>query len=125
MWYIDNYSTNSNFLVDDNPAPDSGSITIRPENDTIHTDRYFTIHKSLINLVGEERFDEFKQKYGGTEYFNVLNFINYFNISRESFEICMEEQRKTSSYIYNMDYVYGTEEQQKMYFEKHIIEVKE
>ena len=53
LWYIDNYSTNSNFLVDDNPAPDSGSVMIRPENDTIHTDRYFTIHKSLINLVGE------------------------------------------------------------------------
>ena len=125
LWYIDNYSTNSNFLVDDNPAPDSGSVMIRPENDTIHTDRYFTIHKSLINLVGEEYFNEFKEKYGGTEYFNVLNFIDYFNISRESFEICMEEQRKNSSYIYNVDYVYGTEEQQKMYFEKHIIEVKE
>lgn len=124
-WYADDYATNGFFITDDNPAPDSGSIMIRPENDTIHTDRYFTIHKSLIDFVGEERFNEFKEKYGGTEYFNVLNFIDYFNISRESFEICMEEQRKTSFNIYNVDYVYGTEEQQKMYFEKHIIEVKE
>ena len=124
-WYADDYSINEYFLANDNPAPDLGSIMIRPEGDTIHTDRYFTIHKSLINLVGEERFNEFKEKYGGTEYFNVLNFIDYFEISCESFEVCMEEQRKTSFYIYNVDYVYGTEEQQKMYFEKHIIEVEE
>ena len=37
----------------------------------------------------------------------------------------MEMQKKSSNYIYNVDYVYGTEEQQKMYFEKHIIEVNE
>lgn len=125
LWYADNYSINRIFLVDDNPAPDSGSVTIRPDDDTIHTDRYFTIHKSLIDFVGEDRFNEFKEKYGGTADFNVLNFIDYFNISCESFANCMEEQRKTSSYIYNVDYVYGTEEQQKMYFEKHIIETKE
>lgn len=124
-WYADNYATNEYFITDDNPAPDSESVIIRPENDTIHTDRYFTIHKSLINLVGEEYFNEFKEKYGGTECFNVLYFIDYFKISRESFETCMEEQRKTSFNIYNVNYVYGTEEQQKMYFEKHIIEVKE
>lgn len=124
-WYADDYATNEYFITDDNPAPDLESIKIRPEGDTSHTDRYFTIHKSLINLVGEERFNEFKEKYGGTEYFNVLNFIDYFKISRESFEICMEDQRKASFYIYNVDYVYGTVEQQKMYFEKHIIEVKE
>ena len=125
LWYTDNYSINRNFLVDDNPAPDSGSVMIRPENDTIHIDRYFTIHKSLIVFVGEERFEEFKELYGGTDGFNVLNFIDYFHISRERFANIMEEQRKTSSYIYNVDYVYGTEEQQKIYFEKHIIEVKE
>lgn len=124
-WYADDYATNEYFITDDNPAPDSGSVMIRPENDTIHTDRYFTIHKSLIDLVGEERFDEFKELYGGTENFNVLNFIDYFNISYGSFSNCMEEQKKSSFYIYNVDYVFGTEEQQKMYFEKHIIEVEE
>ena len=121
-WYADDYATNEYFLADDNPAPDSGSVMIRPEGDTIHTDRYFTIHKSLIDLVGEENFNEFREAYAGTADFNVLNFIDYFDISEESFTECMEEVKKTSLYIYNVNYVYGTEAEQKMYFEKHIIE---
>ena len=124
-WYADDYATNEYFIADDNSAPDSGSVMIRPEGDTIHTDRYFTIHKSLIDFVGEDRFEEFKELYGGTDGFNVLNFIDYFHISRERFANIMEEQKKSSNYIYNVDYVYGTEEQQKMYFEKHIIKINE
>lgn len=118
-WFAADYATNRYFLANDDPAPDTGNVFIRPEGDTVHTDRYFTIHPSLISLVGEDKFEEFKGKFGGTADFNVLKFVEYFNIDKASFTECMD--KCGSLYIYNPDYVFGTAEMQKAYFEKQIL----
>lgn len=124
IWFSDDYFKNPLFVQEGKVASEEGSVIIRPEDDTIHTDRYFTICGSLIDFVGEEKFNEFKAKYGGTENFNILNFIKEFNISKEDFKNCTETQLLVTYGVYNTDYIYGTEEMQKEYFEKHILTQK-
>ena len=121
IWFSDDYYKNPLFVQEGKTAPEENSVIIRPEGDTIHTDRYFTICESLIDFVGEEEFNEFRNKYGGTADFNILKFIDEFGISKEDFKKCTETQLLATYGIYNTDYVYGTPEMQKEYFEKHII----
>lgn len=122
IWFSDDYYKNPLFIQEGKAAPEEGSVMIRPEDDTIHTDRYFTICESLVDFVGEEEFNKFKAKYAGTEDFNILNFIKEFNISKEDFESLTQTRFVDFTFsIYNSDYVYGTPEMQKEYFEKHII----
>ena len=121
IWFSDDYYKNPLFVQEGKTAPEENSVIIRPEGDTIHTDRYFTICESLIDFVGEEKFNEFRNKYGGTADFNILKFIDEFGISKEDFKKCTETQLLATYGIYNTDYVYGTPEMQKEYFEKHII----
>ena len=121
IWFSDDYYKNPLFVQEGKTAPEENSVIIKPEGDTIHTDRYFTICESLIDFVGEEEFNEFRDKYGGTADFNILKFIEEFGISKEDFKKCTETQLLATYGIYNTDYVYGTPEMQKEYFEKHII----
>ena len=121
IWFSDDYYMNPLFVQEGKTAPEENSVIIKPEGDTIHTDRYFTICESLIDFVGEEEFNEFRDKYGGTADFNILKFIEEFGISKEDFKKCTETQLLATYGIYNTDYVYGTPEMQKEYFEKHII----
>lgn len=127
LWFSDTYYMEDIFLVEPGVCPEANSVYIRPEDDDIHTDRYFTIHPSLINYVGEDKFEEFKNKYAGTEDFNILNFIKYFNISKETFSKLTETKAPGTGkiyYIYNTEFVYGTEEMQKQYFEKQPLDLK-
>lgn len=127
LWFSDTYYMEDAFLVEPGVCPEADSVYIRPEGDDIHTDRYFTIHPSLINYVGEDKFEEFKNKYAGTEDFNILNFIKYFNISKETFSELTETKAPGTGkiyYIYNTEYVYGTEEMQRQYFERQPLDLE-
>lgn len=127
LWFSDTYYKEDVILLEPGVATDADSVFIRPKGDNIHTDRYFTIHPSLINYVGKDKFEEFKNKYAGTEDFNILNFIKYFNISKETFSKLTETKEPRTEiifYIYKTEYVYGTEEMQKQYFEKQPLDLK-
>ena len=119
-WFADDYYEDPYFIRESETAPDAGSVMIKPSADTNHTDRYYTIHGALIKFVGQEKFDEFKNKFGGTEDYNVLNFIKYFSIRKDDFSKCTDLPEENYG-IYNTEYVYGTAEMQKEYFEKHIL----
>lgn len=101
---------------------DPKSVRIICETDTVHTARYYTINGFLIEYVGEDNFNEFKNKFAGTENFNILNFVDYFDITKEEFDaIFSSDDYHAISAAYKSEYVYGTEEMQKLYFEKHPI----
>ncbi len=101
---------------------DPKSVVIRCADDEIHTSRYYTINGFLVQYVGEDGFNEFKNKYAGTQEFNILNFIKYFDISKEEFDAIYESEDYHSICIpYKSEYLYGTPEMQATYFEKHPI----
>lgn len=121
----ENPLTNPVFFREGETPP--ASVTIRPESDTIHTNRYFTIDATLIDHVGEEAFQAFRDQYGGTEDFNILKFVEQFNISKEQFiEITdyhgIAEGYRPLGKPYNPDYVYGTPEMVEDYFTIHAID---
>ncbi len=126
VWFSDDYYKDPLFIQASKIAPEENSVTIKPKDDTIHTDRYFTICESLIDYVGEKEFNEFRNKYGGTADFNILKFVDEFDISRDDFEKLTQTHFADFTFsIYNSDYVYGTPEMQKEYFEKHILNTAE
>ncbi|MHC1695164.1 MAG: hypothetical protein AB9835_07810 [Eubacteriales bacterium] len=100
------------------------SEEIMPEGDTEHTYTYHTIHYTLIEYVGAEKYAEFKNKFAGTEDFNILNFIKYFDIDRATYEKIISADGWTDEYDvfhnylrpYNPDYLYGDEDMINEYF---------
>ena len=57
---------------------------ILPEDCTVHTEAFHTISDSLIDLVGDDAYKEFRDRYAGTEEFNVLNFLSFFYLDIEN-----------------------------------------
>lgn len=86
-----------------------------PGDDCVHTFTYHTITDELIDYVGETEYAGFREKYYGTEEFNVLQFIEYFDISEEEMEkiLAQSEDRLPA---YKTEYLYGDEEMQREYF---------
>ena len=121
-WFSDEVipSDQEAFISPDYPYDDPKSVFIRCADDEIHTDRYYTINGFLIKYVGEEQFDEFRDEFGGTEKFNILNFIDYFGISKEDFDgVFYAEDYHSISLPYKSEYLYGTEEMQELYLTRH------
>lgn len=108
-----------------NPAykyEDPKSVFIRCPDDNIYTNRFYTINGFLIRYVGEDNFAVFKEKYAGTKDFNILNFIDYFNIEKDDFDaVFSSEKYHSCSLPYKSEYLFGSEEQQNLYLKKHPI----
>lgn len=126
-WFSEDYLSHSDFLRDNYVQQKTKSVTIRDPEDKIHTDRYFTISHQLIDYVGQDKFEEFKSKFAGTKDFNVINFVNYFDISKEKFIEIIDYKPLTEGTIplckeYNPNYVYGTPEMIEAYFTYHPID---
>ncbi|MBQ9544316.1 MAG: hypothetical protein IJV00_04240 [Clostridia bacterium] len=100
--------------------PDTVSVTLRCESDALHTDRYYTIDRRLIEYVGTRSFGQFKDKYAGTEQFNILNFIDTFEITKEEYVSLFERtsrfREEWVSYPYSPEYLFGDAEKQALYF---------
>ena len=112
----------SEFINPSYKYEDPVSVFIRCSTDKYHTDRYYTINGFLIEYVGEDNFDVFKEKYAGTEEFNILNFIKYFSISQEEFDsIYNSKDYHSLSVPYKSEYIYGSKELQDLYFVRHTI----
>ncbi len=98
------------------------SVFIRCEEDTLHTNRYYTINGFLVEYVGEEKFQEFKDKYAGTQEFNIISFVDYFDITKEEFDSVFESKDYHDWVLpYHSEYIYGNEEMQKLYFERQLV----
>lgn len=103
---------------------DPVSVFVRCETDEHHTNRYYTINGFLIEYVGKDKFSEFHDKYAGTEDFNILNFIDYFDISREQFDsIYGSENYHSIAVPYKSEYLYGADELKDLYFVRHPIDL--
>lgn len=121
---------NSKFTLDTYDSLTVKSEEIMSEGCTEHTYTYHTIHYTLIEYVGSEKYAEFKKQFAGTEDFNILNFIKYFDIDRPTYEKIISADGWTDEYgvfrnyarPYNPDYLYGDDEIVKKYFYCHPIE---
>ena len=118
-WFGD-YKNAVVFLADKSREPDLLSVTERCESDSVHTDRYFTIDRRLIQFVGTRSFEQFRAKYAGSEQFNVLKFIDFFEITKDEYISLCENTSKFRedwiSYPYSPEYLFGDAEKQRVYF---------
>lgn len=121
IWYSDNYSDHEWFLHPDFVAEnerlgrDRKDVLHRYEPDTVHTNYYYTIPWELIEAVGVEAFAEYEEEFAGTENFNVLHFLNYFEIDEEEYSRLFPGRDKP----HNPEYLYGSQEMQDKYFCRH------
>lgn len=80
------------------------SVTHVPENNVAYTRRFFTVDGRLIALVGESEFTKFEKKYAGTYDFNIINFIESFNVSRSDYEtLFADPSARGGRYLYPYD----------------------
>lgn len=79
-WFAEDYADRECFVLEGYEYPEHRTVTHVPDNCAKHTGRYHTIDHTLIELVGAEKFKEFEDKYAGTEDFNVVRFIEYFEL---------------------------------------------
>ena len=116
-WFSEDYENYELFVHPDYVKPEIDSVKIRCETDDVHMDRYYTIDRKLITYVGLREFNKFKEEFGGTEKFNIIYFLEYFDIDREEFLTVYPDLFKP----YNPDYIYTTVEIQEKYFCRHPI----
>lgn len=64
---------------------------ILPEDCTVHTEAFHTISDTLIELVDKYAYRVFRDRYAGTEAFNVLNFLSYFYLDIENVQGAMNK----------------------------------
>ena len=75
-----------------------------------------------MQYVGAVNMIEFTEKFGGTEDFNIVKFVEYFNITREAFEDIIYEYAFNSetellfTMPYPLDCVYGDKTAQALGF---------
>ena len=95
---------------------DPKSVIFRDPDDTVHTDRYFTINGFLIEFVGYDKYKVFEEKYANTPNYNILFFVNYFNISKEDFKFIFSGENNYHSITkpYKTEYVYGDDDMQRL-----------
>ncbi|MBR6708368.1 MAG: hypothetical protein IKL84_01660, partial [Clostridia bacterium] len=86
-----------------------------PGPDCPHTFTYHTITDEMMDLVGEEKYAEFREKYYGTEDFNIIHFIACFDLTKEQISRALEESKDPLP-AYKVDYLFGDGEMQKEYF---------
>ena len=117
VWFSEDYDNHELFVHPDYVKPEIDSVKIRCETDDVHMDVYYTIDRKLITYVGLREFNKFKEEFGGTEEFNIIHFIDYFDISREEYESIYPKWIKP----YSIKYLYGTAEMHEKYFCRHPI----
>ncbi|MBQ9543786.1 MAG: hypothetical protein IJV00_01510 [Clostridia bacterium] len=91
IWFEKDYRDNELFISSYYVEPETRSVCIRPEGDDMHLDSYHTIDRRLIDFVGKDKFEKFKNKYGGTEDFNILKFVEEFGVTRQDYRKILKE----------------------------------
>ena len=122
-WYSPDPENAATFICEGYQPPEIDTTMIRCESDKVHRNLYYTIDRKLIEYVTPEKFIEFKDKYAGTEDFNVVNFVKYFNITRlQAMRLFYENTAFVyGPYPYDLNYLYGPEELCERYFSRIVV----
>lgn len=93
------------------------SVTLTPifasDGCSIHTGLFHSIDNRLIDYVGVEKMDAFIDEYGYGEENNIVNFVKFCGISKDTFATLIDQLQlnATASYSggngYNADVIYS------------------
>ncbi len=130
LWelHFGDYRNNEVFYNKYFDAEKCKDLTILPDNSCNHISMYHTIDHRLLEYVGVVNAMEFKDQFGATEDFNIVKFVEYFDIDKEEFKSIIANYSKMSDpnviYLYSplpypLEYLYGDESAQKLCFEVH------
>ena len=86
-----------------------------PTETCVHTEAFHTISDALIDCVGEEAYNSFRDRYAGTEEYNVFHFLSYFYIGFEDIQNALQKEGADPS-PYTADDLIGTVQMQKAIF---------
>lgn len=86
-----------------------------PDEKCPHTYTYHTISGEMIELVGKEKYAEFKEEYYGTEGFNILNFIDLFSLTEEEVNDALTNKSIILP-LYNVKVLFSDEKSINDYF---------
>ena len=122
-WYSSDPANASVFLREGYQKPEIDTVMIRCKSDKVHRNLYYTIDRRLIEYVTPEKFKKFKDKYAGTEDFNILNFVRYFDVTKDEAIKIFYETTPVSygPYPYDLNYLYGPENLCEKYFSRIIV----
>ncbi len=89
--------------------------TAVPTKNCVHTSAFHTISDALIDYVGEDAYNSFRDQYAGTEEYNVFNFLSYFYMNIEDIQNALQKEGAEPS-PYTADDLFGTVQMQKAIF---------
>jgi hypothetical protein len=114
-WFSEEYWNHPDFIFSDYDSEkyDCYYTSVPDRND--YTRRYYRIDYALIQYVGEEQFNKWLAEKEDIDQ-NILDFIEYFNITREQYDSLYKDYFPIP---YNPDYLFGTAEMQDEYFKVH------
>lgn len=122
--FADQYWNHPDFLLSDYVLPEIDSYYTSLEDRGGYTKRYYRIDSLLIEHVGVDEFEKWLEEKEDVDQ-NILDFVEYFGITREIYEDVYRETcydiytRKWILLPYNPDYLFGTPEMQDEYFKVH------
>ncbi len=114
-WFSEEYWNHPDFIFSDYDSEKYDCYYTSIPDRNGYTRRYYRIDYALIQHVGEEQFNKWLEEKEDIDQ-NVLDFIEYFNITREQYDSLYEDYFPIP---YNPDYLFGTEEMQDEYFKVH------
>ena len=131
LWelHFGDYRNNKVFYNEYFDADKCKDLTLLPSDSCNHISLYHTIDHRLLEYVGAVNTMEFRDKFGGSEDFNIVKFVEYFDIDKEEYKSIIEKYSAESAddgiiylvspFPYPIDYLYGDEAAQKLCFEVH------
>ena len=124
--FAEQYWNHPFYLVSDYVPPEIDSYYTSLEDRGGYTKRYYRIDRLLIEYVGVDEFEKWLEEKEDVDQ-NILDFVEYFGITREIYEDIYRETcylvdmygAKWHRLPYNTDYLFGTPEMQDEYFKVH------
>ncbi len=126
--FSEEYWNHSDYLLNAYVIPEIDDHYTSLEDRNGYTKRYYIIDRRLIEYVGVDEFEDWLDAVSDTEQ-NIIEFIDHFGITREIYEDIYRKdcwQEATEHTVarwrflpYNPDYLFGTPEEQEIYFTVH------
>ncbi len=113
--FSEEYWNHPDYLLSDYVPPEIDDYYTSLEDRNGYTRRYYIIDRLLIEFVGVDAFEDWLESVGDVRQ-NIVEFTEYFDITREVYD---EVYRDTRIKPYNPDYLFGTPEEQEIYFTVH------
>lgn len=104
-WKLDSYF---HLTADNDSDTTSSSTSFGSDGCTTHIGTYHAIPTELIEYVGQQKMDEFVEKYGWEEDHNIVNFVSFCNIRKKDFAEFIDEHGFAE---YNAEIIYSEDEE--------------